>query len=70
MTGAVTYTFPIDGVNFTCQEFPSGYSFQKKTGPAMYFEIIKIDEQVDGNGRTAFYSLKVDDLKRSNFYSQ
>jgi hypothetical protein len=70
MTGDVNYTFPIDGVSFACQEFPSGYYFQKKTGPAMYFEIIKIDEQVDSSGRTAFYSLKVDDLKRSNFYSQ
>ena len=70
MSGDVTYTFPIDGVSFACQEFPSGYSFQKKTGPAMYFEIMKIDEQVDHLGRIAFYSLKVDDLKRSNFYSQ
>jgi hypothetical protein len=70
MTGEVTYTFPIANISFTCQAFPSGYSFQKKTGPAQYFEIKKIDEEVDNEGRLAFYSLKVDDLKRSNFYSQ
>jgi hypothetical protein len=69
LTGEVTSCF--NTCNIECnQGFPEGYSFLKTTGPNAYFEITKIDEHQDGQGRTSFYTLLVELIDQKNVIVQ
>jgi len=59
MTGEIEHCFETCNI-FCYQEFPDGYSFLKSSGPNAYFEITKIDEHQDIEGRTAFYTILVE----------
>lgn len=36
--------------NILCRDFPEGYTFAKKTGPAIYYQILRYDHRVDDFG--------------------
>ena len=52
--------------NFACQEFPTGFSFVKSTGPSQDYEILKIDVEIDDCGRISHYvaSVELDDKSK------
>lgn len=61
MTGEVDHCFGVS-TTFVCQEFPTGYSFLKTTGPNSYFEIINFDAEEDDKCRISHYTLTVERL--------
>lgn len=69
MTGEIEHCFTSCNI-FCSQEFPSGYKFLKSTGPNAYFEITKINEHQDEQGRTSFYTLLVELLDQKNVIVQ
>lgn len=61
ISGEVDFEFETDET-FVTQTFPEGYSFLRASGPMANFEIIRMDEQQDHLGRTAFYTCSVEHI--------
>lgn len=52
--------FCFNGFNFTCSEFPEGYSFVESTGPQVVYKVLKIDAKEDQLCRLAYYTVFIE----------